>query len=258
MQISCVIITFNEEKNIFRCLNSLKDIVDEIIVIDSFSTDNTENIVKSFPNIRFVQNKWSDYSTQKNFGNNLAKYDYILSIDADEELSKELQESLLKIKETNKDEQNIFAFNRRNNYCGYWIKHCGWYPDKKIRLFNRKYTHWYGDIHEYLVFNTPQTNILHLKGDLLHYSYYSISEHIAQIDKFTTLTAKNHRDKSKQISFIKMYFAVKWKFIRDYIFKLGFLDGKYGYQICKLSSIATMIKYIKINENIRHKNNCNK
>jgi glycosyltransferase involved in cell wall biosynthesis len=252
MQISGVVITFNEEKNIFRCLSSLKDVADEIIVLDSFSNDKTLEIIRnSFKDVKIYQNTFKDYSSQKNLANSKASYDFILSIDADEALSNELKQSIIEIKDKDFNDNTLFSFNRKTNYCGTWVNHCGWYPDKKIRIFNRNFASWQGDIHETLSYNnTP--NIIHLKGDLFHYSYYTVQEHINQINKFTTLTSREAYNKGKKSSFMKMYLAFHWKFLRDFIFHLGFMDKK-GYQICKLSAFATMIKYIKLQEHNKDK-----
>ena len=146
-KISAVIITKNEQKNIRRCLNSLEGVVDEIIVVDSYSTDDTEKICKEF-DIRFVKKEFEDYSNSKNYGNSMAKHPFILSLDADEAISEELKESLALVKSDFK--QDGYSFNRRTNYCGQWIYHCGWYPDVKLRLFRKSKAKWEGKIHEIL------------------------------------------------------------------------------------------------------------
>ena len=137
MKLTTVIITLNEEGNIGRCLASVKDFSDEIVVIDSLSTDKTEEICSKF-GVRFVKQKWMGYSAQKNLGNSLASNDWIFSIDADEEVSKELKNSILELKNKEISDDNVFIVNRLTNYCGKWIRHCGWYPDSRIRLWNRK------------------------------------------------------------------------------------------------------------------------
>lgn len=240
--ISAVVITFNEEKNLPKCLNSLQTVADEIIVVDSFSTDSTIDICKKF-NVKLFQKKWEGYSSAKNYGNNLTSFDYILSLDADEELSKELQKSILKIKEN--ISFDAYSMNRITNYCGKWIKHCGWYPDKKIRLWNKNKGHWEGIIHEKVVFNS-KVKIAHLKGDILHYSYYSISQHIKQSNIFTDIAAKEMFEKNEKTSYFKIIFSTLFKFFYLYFLKLGFLDGFYGLVICVISSYANFIKYSKL------------
>ena len=241
-QLSVVIITFNEEKNIGRCLDSVKEIADDIVVVDSFSTDNTKGICEK-QKVNFIQHKWEGYSASKNFANSQAKYDWILSLDADEALSEELKQSILEVK---KDSELLtYKFNRLTNYCGKWIKHCGWYPDTKIRIFDRRITKWEGILHEKLVINSKQEPIL-LKGDCLHYSYHSLEQHYAQTEKFSTLAAQNMFEKGKKASVLKMVLSPIVKFIGDYVIKLGFLDGAAGFTICRISAKHSFLKYKKL------------
>ncbi|MDP2721859.1 MAG: glycosyltransferase family 2 protein [Bacteroidales bacterium] len=245
-KLSVVIITFNEERNIERCLNSLKGIADEIIVVDSFSTDSTAAICKD-AGVRFVEQKWLGYSAQKNLGNSLATHDYVLSIDADEALSEELKNSILTAK--TKGFKGAFSFNRMTNYCGKWIRHSGWYPDTKVRIFNKNTSVWQGVLHETLTLNN--INIEHLHGDLLHYSYYTRDDHIRQITKFTDIAALDYYKSGKKHSPLKLYGSPTAKFIRDYFINLGFLDGTAGFTICRLSAKATYLKYKKLKNLIK-------
>lgn len=240
--ISAVIITFNEEQNIKRCIDSLTNVVDEIIVIDSYSTDNTKDICETL-GVKFIQTKWQGYSKTKNYGNNLATNDWIISIDADEELSSELQIHLKSLKNTKLN--GVYEVKRLNNYCGQWIKHAGWYPDKKIRLFNRKECSWTGKIHETLNGNTSIKTLL--KGDLLHYSYYSKEEFIERIAKYSKLQAKEAFDKGVQISTFVKHLSAIVKFLEIYIYKLGFLDGKAGFEIATINAKGKRLKadYLK-------------
>lgn len=243
-QLSVVIITFNEEKNIERCLLSVQGIADDIVVLDSFSSDQTEAICKKYK-VNFISREWEGYSPSKNFANAQAKHDWILSLDADEALSDELKGSILELK--TKQEPGTAAFNRITNYCGSWIKHGGWYPDTKIRLFDRRITQWTGIIHEELSFS-KQVNIQHLKGDCLHYSYYTIEQHYQQAEKFTTIAAKDLFEQNKKASVVKLYISPVVKFFRDYIFKLGFMDGAAGFTVARISASATYLKYKKLND----------
>lgn len=249
MQISAVIITFNEERNIERCINSLQDVVDEIIVVDSFSKDKTKEICQKYKDLKFYEKEWLGYSSQKNYANKLASYDTILSIDADEVISDELKQSIIDIKLKYENINNpyiVFSFKRLTNYCGSWIRHCGWYPDIKQRIFSKN-VQWVGDIHESLLY-LPNTKIKLLKGDLYHYSYHKVSDHIHQIEKFTNLTSKEAFEKGKKVSILGLWFKPKWKFFRDYILKAGILDGYSGYQVCKISAFATYLKNAKLRE----------
>lgn len=240
VKISAVIITLNEEKNIERCLQSLLPVADEIVVVDSGSTDATLDLVKQF-NARIFHQNWLGYSEQKNKGNNWASHDWILSLDADECLSDELCQELIKLKENPK----TAILNRMTNYCGTWIKHGSWFPDRKVRFFNRTQSHWQGDIHEKIL--TNQTEKPHeLKGLLLHYSYHQTSEHWLQLHKFTTLTAKHAIESGKKTNIIKLYLSPIWRFFRDYVFKLGFLDGSAGFQIARISAYGVYLKNKKM------------
>ena len=255
MKISAVIITKNEERNIERCLKSLQNIVDEIVVVDSFSTDATKDICEQY-HVKFFQKEWLGYAEQKNQANSLSANEIILSIDADEVLSPELQQSLLQFKLT--DKQNVVCqINRLTNYCGKWIHHCGWYPDKKIRIFNRNAAKWTGNIHETLSYSNDNA-VISLNGDLLHYSYYSIEEHILQANKYSTLAAEACFEKNKKYSMFVLLLKSAWRFVRDYFFKGGFLDGFYGFVICSINAMTTLLKYVKLKQLYKEKTQINK
>ncbi|MCE3296800.1 MAG: waaE [Crocinitomicaceae bacterium] len=243
-KLSAVIITFNEERNIARCIESVLPVADDIVVLDSFSTDKTEEICAKY-NVHFEHRPWAGYSASKNYANSLAKYDLILSIDADEALSEELRNSIQAFKSAGPGIAG--KFNRLTNYCGHWIKYGGWYPDAKIRVFDRSVTHWTGEIHEELSF-TQDTEIQQLKGDCLHYSYYSQEQHFRQRDKFTTIAAQDLFEHGKKAPWHKLIFSPVVKFIRDYFLKFGFLDGKTGFIIARISAGATYMKYKKLRD----------
>jgi len=243
--LSVAIITLNEERNIGRCLQSVMGIADDIVVVDSGSTDRTEEICKEF-GARFISQPWLGFVETKNFANSQAKYPDILSLDADEALSDKLRESILKIKK--EESSAAYSMNRLTNYCGKWIRHCGWYPDRKTRIFNRDRARWTGMvIHETLTVDQG-IEVKHLEGDLFHYSYYSVSGHIAQANRFTDLTAEEANRKGKKAGIAQVVFKPLVRFIRDYFFKLGFLDGYYGFIVCRISAQATFYKYIKLRQ----------
>ena len=245
-KISAVIITLNEERNIGRCLRSLMHVADEVVVVDSFSNDATPAICAEY-HVNFVSHPWEGYVATKNYANNLASNDLILSIDADEALSPELAESILKLKEQDV-EGKAFSMNRLMNYCGRWIRHCGWYPDTKVRLFDRRKVQWTGQkVHETL--DIPkETQIVHLEGDLLHYSFYTPEEHRLQMEKFATLSAEEMVEKGKRPSRFSAFLHTSWKFLRDYLFKGGFLDGGMGWTISKNNAYGVWYKYLKARE----------
>ncbi len=239
--LSVVIITYNEEINIGRCIESVKEIADDIVVIDSYSTDGTESICKAL-GARFISHSWEGYSASKNFANAHAKYDWILSLDADEALSEKLKASIKAIK--NSPSIQTCSFNRLTNYCGSWVRHTTWYPDISLRMFDRRTTKWEGLIHEKLVFAAPQ-KIIHLIGDCLHYSYYTLEQHYKQVELFTDIAAKNIYNKRKKPFLLRQWTSPVFKFISYYFFNLGFLDGKAGFLISKISSWAAYLKYKK-------------
>ncbi len=244
-KISVVIITFNEEKDLGRCLDAVKEIADDIVVVDSFSTDKTEEIARS-KGARFVQHAFEGHIQQKNWAITQAKYPHVLSLDADEVVSEKLSSEILKVKQNWKADG--YYFNRMTNYCGKWIRHCGWYPDRKLRLWDSRKGKW-GGINPHDKFEMEENcTEEYLKGDLYHYSYHSISQHVLQIDKFTAIGAAEAMNRGKKANIILLLFKPVWKFFRDFIVKAGFLDGYYGFVICGLSAVATFVKYLKMIE----------
>lgn len=251
-KISVVIITLNEEKNIARCLESVKDVADEIVIVDSFSTDRTEEICKEF-HARFIRHAFEGHIEQKNWAVDQASFDHVLSLDADEELSGRLKRSILEVKENWSCDG--YYFNRLTNYCGKWIRHTSWYPARKLRLWDRRKGRWGGvNPHDKFKLEKGATKKF-LKGDLLHYSYYTINEHIAQINKFSTIVANAYFQDNRRASYGNIIFHPLWRLFRDYIIKLGFLDGFYGLVISVNSAHETFLKYIKlrklVSENVR-------
>lgn len=240
-KISAVIITLNEEKNIGRCLDSLKRIADEVVVVDSLSTDKTKEICAQY-GVRFIEQRFLGYIEQKNFAMSLATHDIILSLDADEALDEKLSNEILRVKKDFK--HSGYKFNRLTNYNGFWVRHSGWYPDTKLRLVRKKIARWEGtNPHDALVVDG---SIDHLSGDLLHYSYDSISAHILQTNKFSTIEAKSLFDKGKRATIAKLVTRPLFQFFKDYILKRGFLDGHYGFIICFINSLYVLLKYGKM------------
>jgi len=244
-KLSAVVITFNEEKKIAGCLDSLINIADEVVVVDSFSTDNTEAICRAYK-VNFSQHKFDGHIEQKNYAISLAKYDFILSLDADERLSDKLLSEIRKVK--GNFSFDAYQMNRLTNYCGKFIRHSGWYPDSKIRLFNRRKCKWGGtNPHDKIVIE-PDVKVSILQGDILHFSYDSIQSHIKQMNSFTEIGAQQLFDKGKRAGIFDLTIRPFWKFFRDYIIKLGFLDGYYGYVVCMLSAVHVFSKYAKLKQ----------
>lgn len=246
-KITAVVITYNEEARIAQCIQSLILVADEIIVVDSYSTDTTSLQCKNLGVLRFIEHPFEGYGAQKNFGIEQASHDLILSLDADEVLSDSLIESIktLKNKSTLFD---AYFCNRLNNYCGKWIRHGGWYPDRKLRLWDRRNGLWDDSpVHENVKLDAgASVGVLH--GDILHYSYTSVTDHIRQLNNYTDLSAKQMMIKGKRGTICTALFRSIWKFIHDYCIKLGILDGYYGFVVAVISSFTTFLKYVKLVE----------
>jgi glycosyltransferase involved in cell wall biosynthesis len=244
IKLSVVIITFNEERNIERCLTSVKEIADEIVVLDSFSKDKTQAICEGY-GVNFFQHAFDGHIQQKNRAVTYAKNSHVLSLDADEALDETLVKSIMAIKSNfNKDG---YYMNRLTNYCGHWVRNCGWYPDKKLRLWDKAKGEWTGiNPHDKYELFEGDKNAGYLKGDILHYSYYTIEDHYKQVDYFTSIASKAYFEKGKRAPLFKLIINPIAKFIDHYFLKLGFLDGHAGFLISKISAYATYLKYKKL------------
>jgi glycosyltransferase involved in cell wall biosynthesis len=246
LSISATVITFNEEKKIEACLISLRRVADEIVVVDSFSTDRTEEICRRM-GVRFIQHVFEGYVAQKNFAVSQATHDFILALDADERLSDELVDSVLKVK-MNWGDPDGYSFNRFNNYCGHWIRFCGWYPDRKIRLWNRTKGWWSGtDPHDKVMLDSSR--VKKLKGDILHFAYFSVDEHLRQMNKFAEVAARAKFAKGeKPIFLVHVILNPLFKFVKKFFLQLGFLDGYYGFVFCAAASSLNFFKYLRLYE----------
>ena len=244
-KISAVIITYNEEGFIEKCLASLKDVADEIIVVDSFSTDATENICKKY-DVRFIKHAFEGYRDQKNYALQFAQYKHILSLDADEALSDRLRESILETKE--KWDYDGYRVKRRNYYCGKWIRFSEWYPDRQLRLFFTDHGKW-GELnlHEKFMMS-DNARIGKLKGDLLHWPFSSRQDHIEKMTRYSQIGAEEYHKAGRKASFLTPYVHSIWGFFRSYIMKGGFLDGRNGYIICSLYAKSCFNKYMKLRQ----------
>src|SRR5450631_3542328 len=242
-KLSVVIISFNEEKNISRCIDSVKDVADEILVLDSYSTDQTVAIAESKGAV-VKQEVFQGFIQKKNKAVDLAKYDYVLSLDADEALDPVLAESILQTKQ--KFDFVAYRMNRCSNYCGKFIRHGSWYPDIKIRLFDRRKAKWGGtNPHDKIVL-TNETITAHLKGDILHYTYNTIGEHVAQNNKLSTMAAESLFAKGKKTNLFNVFFNPFWAFFQCYFIRRGFLDGLFGLVIAIQVSHMTFLKHLKL------------
>ncbi len=246
VKISAVIITYNEEKNIGRCLDSVREVADEIVVVDSYSTDNTKEICHSM-NVKFLQHHFEGHIEQKNYAVSCASCGQVLSLDADEVLSEKLQQSILAAKQSWRFDG--YSFNRLTNYCGKWIRHSGWYPDTKLRLWDRSKGRWGGVNPHDRVIMDDQSRVCHIAGDLHHYSYHSIKDHIDQINRFSEIAARAAYADGRHANLLSdIVFNPLLTFFKKYFLKLGLLDGYPGFMIAIHTAYGKFLKYIKLRE----------
>jgi glycosyltransferase involved in cell wall biosynthesis len=242
-KLSAVIITFNEEKNIGRCIASVKDVADEVVVLDSFSTDQTV-LIATQNGATVHQQAFAGYIEQKNKALELATSEHVLCLDADEALDETLARSIQAEKE------KVFAagysMNRCTSYCGKLIRHGNWYPDRKLRLFNKRLGRWGGiNPHDRVVFDRPRKTRV-LPGDILHYSYNNLEEHVLQNNRFSTISAESYFDRGIRSNWLKMLANPCWTFTSGYLLKAGFLDGYFGLVIAINNAHLTFMKYYKL------------
>jgi glycosyltransferase involved in cell wall biosynthesis len=240
IQISATIVTLNEERNIARAIESLR-CADEVLVVDSGSTDRTREIALRH-GARVLEEPWRGYAAQKNFAADRAAHDWILSIDADEQLTPALADEILALKQT-ATAFDGYSFPRLAQYLGRWIRHSGWYPDRKTRLYNRAKAEWTGDfVHESV---RVSGSVGELKADLLHYTCNSLSEHLRTLDRYTTLAARELIAKKKPVPMRRLVLDPAWTLVRTYILQRGFLDGPQGLAIAWMAALYTFLKYAK-------------
>ena len=242
-KLSVVIITFNEQANIRRCIESVLPVADEIVVMDSYSTDDTVAIAKSM-GARVILQRFLGYVNQKNKAVEMAAYDYVLSLDADEALDETLTQSILKVKQ-----EFVFRAYRMNRcayYCGEFIRHGVWYPERKIRLFDRRFAKWGGlDPHDRIEVSET-TAVYPLKGELLHYICDSVEQHRKRTQRFSTIAAESLYKAGKRTNLIKVFASPVWFFIHDFIIRRGFLSGIRGWHITRLQTMYLFLKYYKL------------
>ncbi len=245
MNISVVIITKNEAHVIANTLQSLQVVTNDIVIVDSGSTDETVKICKQF-NATVIETSWAGYGINKNKGITAAKHDWILSLDADEAIDTILQDALLQLTLT--DDREIFEIRFRNFFCNKWIRFGEWGFDTHIRLFNRKKVKWNNVVvHENLVL-PDDVKITRLKGNILHYTVNNLKEYEEKTDNYARMNAKKYFEAGKKSSFFKQYISPVFAFLQHYIFRLGFLDGPEGFIIAKTTAWYTFLKYRYLKE----------
>jgi glycosyltransferase involved in cell wall biosynthesis len=240
LKITATIITLNEERNIARSIESLR-CADEILIIDSGSTDRTIELSEKL-GVRVIEAGWRGFAGQKNWAAEQAANDWILSLDADEALSEALEAEIWTLKK-NGPQFDAYTMPRLARYLGRWILHSGWYPDRKVRLYDRRKSRWVGDfVHETV---EVKGRLGHLQSNILHFTCDSLSEHLKTMDRYTTLAAQELAARKVKVTLSRMIFDPPLTFVKTYILQRGFMDGLEGLIICYMAAFYTFLKYSK-------------
>lgn len=246
MRLSAAIITYNEQANIAECIASVHDWVDEVLVLDSFSTDQTQSICRSFSKVRFEQHHFDGHIEQKNRALSMCRGDWILCLDADERVSPELAQSLRQFLQNPPATIVAAQFPRLTMHSGAFIRHCGWYPNSRYRLVRKGYAQWQGENpHDFLVI---QGKGVQLKGDLLHYSFVDLADQVDTINQFSSVAALMRYNRGVRFRWWRLFVIPCWKWLEIYIVKRGFLDGARGFFIAMTSAYSSFLKEAKLYE----------
>jgi glycosyltransferase involved in cell wall biosynthesis len=239
--ISATIVACNEANNLARALRSLA-CADEIVLVDSGSTDETPAIAARL-GARVIHQPWQGYAAQKNLATDHAQHEWILSLDADEELDAVAQAAIRTWKGS-QPAADAYRFARRARYLGRWILHSGWYPDYKVRLFNRRVARWSGKyVHESVMVNGCVET---MPGEILHYTCDTLEEHLQRIELYTDLAAQEMLDRGETVNFFQRWLDPLWVFFHTYFFRLGVLDGHQGFLIATMAARYVRRKYAKL------------
>jgi len=239
--ISATIVACNEANKLARALRSLA-CADEIVLVDSGSTDETPAIAASL-GAQVINQPWLGYAAQKNFATGHARHDWILSLDADEELDSQAQAAIRSWKGC-QPAADAYRFARRARYLGRWILHSGWYPDYKVRLFNRRKAAWHGKyVHESVMVNG---RVETMPGEILHYTCDTLDEHLQRIEHYTDLAAQEMLERDETVPLFRRWFDPLWVFLHTYFFRLGALDGHQGFLIATMAARYVRRKYAKL------------
>jgi glycosyltransferase involved in cell wall biosynthesis len=243
IKLSLAIITLNEERNIERCIRSVP-FADDVVVLDSGSQDRTVEIARRL-GARVTTGPWRGYGKQKMRAAALGLHDWVLSLDADEALSEEAQKNLKEFLEKADPKKAAYNFARKTWHLGKWLKHGGCYPDRQTRLFDKNQCQWSDtEVHEELI----APSVGHIKGDILHWSFRNVAHQIDTINKYSSLRAQDLKNQGKKFGYIKLVIKPFSRFIQNYFFKLGFLDGLAGFEVAMVSSFSYFLRLIKLKE----------
>ena len=242
-KLTVTVISHNEGPHIVEALQSVSW-ADEIILVDSHSTDDT--VERARPHVTRIEVRdWGGYGTQKNHAAALASHDWILSLDADERVTPELAAEIQSLLRTHLPASG-YKISRVSNYLGQWIRSTDWYPDYHVRLYDRRAAQW----SEHTVHESIECpgRVEKLRGELLHYPYRNVSEHLAKIDRYTTLVAEQWSAEGRRSSPWQAVVYPRLAFLRNYILRGGFRDGEAGLLVSKLNSYYVFLKYVKLFE----------
>jgi len=241
-KISACIISYNEEAKIDDCLASLAPVVDEIVVVDSNSTDRTVEIASRYTK-RVIPQAFLGYVAQKQLAISLATHDWVLVLDCDERVTPELAESIRSLTES-EDDHSAYEVPRKTFYVYRWLNHC-WYPEWRVRLFDRRRCEQGGtEPHDKVIVREGSTG--RLRGDLLHYSFDSLSGHVRTLNSFTSIAARELVERRKKVTILTPFTHAFWICFKLYILRRGFLDGFAGFCVAMLSGVHVFVKYAKV------------
>jgi glycosyltransferase involved in cell wall biosynthesis len=243
--LTVTVVTLNEEINLRRCLSSLGDLADEIVVVDSGSTDKTRAVAEEF-SAKWFHQDWQGFRDQKNFALSQATQPWVLCLDADEELSDGLREQIKQTIEKDDPASNGASFPRLSKFLGRWIRHGDWYPDRKLRLFRRKNGRFVGDPGHDNV--EVDGSIVRLTADLLHYSYPNVNSFLDKLNGFSDAFLNKELQAGRKWSLVQNAFRPWWRFFRGYILRRGFLDGFPGYWIAKATAFSAFVRHSRLYE----------
>ncbi|HME60504.1 MAG TPA: glycosyltransferase family 2 protein [Candidatus Binatia bacterium] len=240
--VSAIVVCFNEEDRIEDCLESIRW-CDEIVIVDSFSTDRTPEICRRYTD-RFVQRQWTGYRDQKAFAHSQASKDWVLLVDSDERVTPELKEEILSVLAGENGRYAGYAVPRLVKYLDRWWWHGGWYPDYDVRLFRRERATWGGsDPHEKILVDGP---VCRLRHPLHHYSYRNIEDHLERINRFTSISSRELRKEGGQWRLSAALLRPAVRFFRSYFLKRGFMEGFAGFYVAVTAAVYVFLKYAKL------------
>jgi glycosyltransferase involved in cell wall biosynthesis len=241
-EVSAIVVCFNEEDRIEACLESLRW-CDEVVVVDSFSTDRTPEICRRYTD-RFIQRPWAGYRDQKAYAHSQASKEWVLLVDADERVTPELQKEILEVLACDPGQYAGYSLPRLVYYLGRWWRRGGWYPDYDVRLFRRDRARWGGsEPHEKILIDGP---VRRLRHPLHHYSYRNIEDHVGRINRFTSISSKELKRHGARWRLIDALFRPPARFFHSYILKRGFMEGFGGFHVALTAAVYVFLKYAKL------------